>query len=497
MLLRVLKVVPLLAVLVFLADSALGQAAGSPRYKFQPGGSLVYRVEIRADKGDEVEILSGFPEFRVQSLEAGQAKVLLSNPQLSERTERKPGARGIAPLRFPSIRVPRTPFEFQGHEVVLNERGQVASERGQSQVSFMLGNLSSLIFESFPEDAQDNWSFTERQTISISQRSRFPRPRGGDAEVERLNAEETTKYIVKESTAEQVQIQRDLTLKSIEKTADGPRLEQTLSGIYIFNRKTGLPQSITYDGHVIAREGNTTTRIPLTVRINHLTPAELQKVREEQVRLAAEAKTRADQQAAERKRPLAADERAELLAGLQSGEKSRVRQALQKLKDKEPPQPDKELAQEISLQLASGDLFLRQGAAEALEKWGTAAEAPLLIAALDDKHLFVTHAALRALGRLQDPAAVPAIAAKLKEPGTRNQAVQALKASGAAAEKDVLTLLAHDDWGVRMEACNILAEIGSGASLAPLKTAADGDANGLVKVRAKAAVEAVEKRAKP
>src|SRR5436190_1841986 len=86
-------------------------ADGPLRYKLQPGTSLVYKVEIRADRGDEVEVRTGNPEFKVQAGEGGNAKVLLSNPNLGERTERKPGAaaRGFGPPRFPSMRGLRSP----------------------------------------------------------------------------------------------------------------------------------------------------------------------------------------------------------------------------------------------------------------------------------------------------------------------------------------------------------------------------------------------------
>jgi hypothetical protein len=477
--------------------AARAQNAGELRYKLEPGTSHVYKVEIRADRGDEFEILSGHPEFKVQSVAGGQAKVYLGNSSLGQKTERKPGAaRAFGPPGFPSMRFPRSPFEFQGHEVILNDRGQVASERGHSQVSYMLGNLASLVFEPFPEDGKNEWSYTQRETISITRRSRFSSPFRGDDEIERLNAEETAKYMMGETVGDLVKIRRDLALKSVEKAGDGPRLELALAGDYVFNRKTGLPEGASYDGQVVTRDANVTVKVPLTVRISRLTAEELAKLQAEKEKLAAELKVRQEQEAAERKKPLTVDERNNLLDGLTSGDNNKAKDALRKLKDKDPPQADKEIALQAAQQLASDDLFNRQFAAEALEKWATADEVPALVRALDDKHVFVVHAVLRALGRLKDPTALPAIMAKMSELSLRTQAAAALKVYGGAAEKDVLVLLSHDEWTVRMEACNILSEIGSGASLAPLKAAADTDKNPSVKFRAKSAREAIEKRTK-
>jgi hypothetical protein len=481
--------------LVVVAGPAWSQAKADLKYKFKAGDTYVYKVEIKADTGDEFRILSGNPEFKVQSIDGGNAKLLLSNPNLGERTELKPGARaGFAPPRFPSMRFPRSPFEFTGHELVLNERGQVVNERGQSQITYMLGQLGNLVFESFPDQNKDTWTFTERQTISVTAQSRFRRPFREDNEVERLNAEETTTYTVTEATADHAKIKREQTLKTVEKAGDGPKLELLIAGTYVFNTKAGLPDSISYDGHVISREANTTTKIPLSVRVSRLTPEELEKLRQQQAQALAEAKARQEAQAAERKKPLTAEERAAILEDLASGDKNKLRQALQKLKDKEPQKADQEIAAAVAANLASDDLFLRQWSAEALENWGTAAELPALIRTLEDKHIFVTHAALRAMGKIKDPSAFPAMVAKVGEPGIRNQIMGAFKLAGPVAEKDVLALLAHPDWGVRMEACNVLSEIGGPSSKALLQTAADTDENGLVKVRAKAALEAIAKR---
>src|SRR5262245_23711144 len=99
------------AVSILFATPLLAQTKADLKYKFKAGESLVYKVEIKADTGDEFRILSGHPEFRVQSIDGGNAKVLCSNPSLGERTELKPGARrGFGPPRFPSMRFRGSPF---------------------------------------------------------------------------------------------------------------------------------------------------------------------------------------------------------------------------------------------------------------------------------------------------------------------------------------------------------------------------------------------------
>jgi HEAT repeat protein len=97
------------------------------------------------------------------------------------------------------------------------------------------------------------------------------------------------------------------------------------------------------------------------------------------------------------------------------------------------------------------------------------------------------------LAKIEDPRAIDAIAARLSEPQDRNSAAAALRAFGPAAEDAMLEQLTSQDLWVRMEACKVLAEIGSGKSLPALQTAT-GDSNGLVSSAAKTAIQAVETR---
>ena len=64
---------------------------------------------------------------------------------------------------------------------------------------------------------------------------------------------------------------------------------------------------------------------------------------------------------------------------------------------------------------------------------------------------------------------------------------------GDVAEKPVLPLLKNMEWTVRMSACEILAAVGTSRSIEALKAAASDD-NGLVQMKAKDALKAIEAR---
>lgn len=482
------------AVLLVTTGAAFAQQP-ELRYSLKQGDSFVFRAEVRAEGGDQTTILSGYPEVRVQSVDAKGTKLLIPNPSLLERTERKPGARpGIRIPRFPSMRMPRGPV-FNGHEVTLDERGRVVNERGGSQISYMLGDIAGLLFEPLPEKPEATWSRTEKQIISVIDRSRPTAPFREPAEKERLNAEETTKFTIQESNADQVKIKREHSLTTIEKADGGPKLELSLAGVITLDRKTGVPLHVAYEGQIISREDKETVKVPLQVRFDRLSEAELKKVREEQAAAVAAAKEAGEKRAAERKVPLTAEQRQEILVGLTATDKFKVQAALRKLGEKEPPAPDKEVASVLAALLSSDDVFTRQGAASALETWATPAEVGTLIKALSDKHFTVGQSAMKALARLGDPKAIPELLARVKELRNRNAASQALKTMGAKVEQGVISLRADKEWTVRLEAVNILKEIGGKPALEALKPIAAADENGSVKFTAGNAIKEIEKRA--
>jgi HEAT repeat protein len=76
-----------------------------------------------------------------------------------------------------------------------------------------------------------------------------------------------------------------------------------------------------------------------------------------------------------------------------------------------------------------------------------------------------------ALGSIQDAAAAPALVQGLTDARERGLVGKALTAIGPGAEEAVLPFLQSEERGARLEACRVLAEIGTGKSLEPLQTA--------------------------
>lgn len=453
------------------------------RYGWQAGQRYAWEVEIVADRGEDIETLKGTPIFRVESVGQDGAKIVLQNKDLASTTRPKQPARGT--FRFPSPpRIPRGPFSaFTGHEMTLDDRGRVVNQRGESQLPFVLGNLSQLLVEPLPAEAEAEWSRTESTGIRISSEWPPRSPFGQDVEQERLNAEETTKVTVEKVTPEAVTLKREYRLQTVEAVDGKPRMEFSGSGTITFDRRRNLPASMDYAANFIVRESNTETKYPITVKYRLLSEAELAEHEANQARLAAE-----------RKSAPQGDERAQLIADLNSGDINKARKAILTMNGKEPDQPDAEMAAALAPFLSGEDKSLRSISAQILEKWATEAEIEALLAVLQDDSPVVVNSAMKALGRLRAEAAIDPIAEGLGKNQTRLAAVEALKLMGSAAEERVAGLLTHADWVTRMEAAKVLKEIGTEKCLTALQAAARNDENGLVKKFAAEAVETIQGR---
>src|SRR5581483_5628460 len=86
------------------------------------------------------------------------------------------------------------------HSLRVDDRGHVQSVRGDSQLPWLLGNLSQLMLDPLPETPAARWEESNRSGISVVQEDgRFPRPHFGIAprdERNRMEARESARYSV-------------------------------------------------------------------------------------------------------------------------------------------------------------------------------------------------------------------------------------------------------------------------------------------------------------
>jgi hypothetical protein len=131
---------------------------------------------------------------------------------------------------------------------------------------------------------------------------------------------------------------------------------------------------------------------------------------------------------------------------------------------------------------------------QALAKWATADQIPLLIEQLASPEVHTRHVAIEILGRIGGPRAVRPISERLTAFFDRKEAIKALRAIGSECEPEMLGYLGHPDMSVRVAACQVLASVGTKKSLTPLLTAARSDVNPRVRREAAQASENIGNR---
>ncbi len=190
---------------------------------------------------------------------------------------------------------------------------------------------------------------------------------------------------------------------------------------------------------------------------------------------------------------LTADDIPKVLADLKADDSSR-QTALALLGRSRPVQERQAVvAQALEPLLKGTDESLAAAAVKALGRWATAENVPALTAALESQSVVVRWAALDAIGYFPNPRTAEATAKRLCMNLDRFKASQALQQMGAKAEIAVAVYLTNADIGVRLEACRILKMIGSPASAAALRKAAD-DPDNVISQAADEALRAAQAR---
>jgi hypothetical protein len=362
------------AVLLWWTIGAAG--AGPLRYAPKAGQTITYKVEVTATLPTEIETCQGTIHYRILSaddplklqFEGGlmQTSKPTTSADASPRGSYGPRGPRFAPRPSfsPGFHGPRGPmfgmndaFRGIGHAsntITLSPRGEIRTMDGDSQLPYLLGNLSLLIFEPLGETDQKSWTVDTGVTVTEKNddswgwhRPRFF-PGGGD---KMAAGTESNAFSWETDQGDLSTFRKTYRLDS---PGDGEKLSANGSGKWTFNRALGMPESLDYSGTLVVELKGITVTVPVTVKYHRLTDAER-----------AEMAKKAEKLAAERKTPIEGEDREKLLADLKSGDTHRQMQALTKINMKDV-RKDEELAAAIRPLLDSQ--FHKRTAERALAK---------------------------------------------------------------------------------------------------------------------------------
>jgi hypothetical protein len=381
--------------LAFAVGSSAMAQPGSPvylEYGFQTGQEVAYRVNVKADRDDHEDILSGVISYTAKSVSDDQIQITFHGG-LNRSRKNKPGTNTGRAAPFggpfgPGFRIPPPPSPFDRptltgttqttNQLTMTPRGEIRSLEGTSQLPYLLGNLSILIFEPLPAEPKNQW--TVDAGISITNKpenSGFPffGPRGlpgspfdRQEPERRTSASDTTSYVIQHADGSKVVVRKTYSLKS--PVTDGRGYEVNGSGTWTFNRTLGIPESLEFQQTFTLRDGQTTMAIPMTVSYQRLTDQEWNAYQQDQQQRQAEAKRRHEEIMEERAaKPLTQQERTRALQDLRSNNTARKMGALQRLKSKKTSQGDREIAAAIAPLQDDSNPLLSKLAREAYEVW--------------------------------------------------------------------------------------------------------------------------------
>ena len=136
-----------------------------------------------------------------------------------------------------------------------------------------------------------------------------------------------------------------------------------------------------------------------------------------------------------------------------------------------------EVARALEKCLTIADPGISSDACDALKRWGDKDSIqPLVDSYRSRPDLFVRHRVIDALGDIKEPASAAALVGFLKEPGSdRGRITGALRRLGKIAETDVATLLSDADPRNQMDACQMLMQFGTKASVPALESLAEAN----------------------
>ena len=376
------RLILLTGLVSYLAGGTSNANAADFQYGRKIGDQFAYQFDISAEMSDEIASYKGITRYTIDQLGPEQMQ-LTYRGGLPESTKRKGSSPGRGPFG-PGFGPfgpggPPSPFErprFAGkvqttNKITMTRRGTVLAMEGDSQLPFLLGNVSLLPFEILPDAKQREWLVDSGVSITQEQEGRRPfgpfGPFGNDPKSVQAGGEKT-RYAIETETGTAVVVKKSYQLSS-PKAGDQPAFDLTGAGTWTFNPADGMPQSLDFTAKLVIDEDNTKTTIPITIKYHRLSVEEIAKLDAdaERMKREREAAVASAKQAAEA--PLTAEEKTQALAALRSNNSDELLKVLQQLGKRRPPDPDPEVAAAIQSLLNNPSKKIQEEASQTLAHW--------------------------------------------------------------------------------------------------------------------------------
>jgi hypothetical protein len=469
--------------------TVISAAGADLHYNFAAGQTNVFSVEmsVRGENGSEVT--TGNVILVTKAISTDTATLVCRG---NLRTENKrPMSRGMGgPMYYPGGMMQNT--FLNNYEVMLDLQGNEIRDGGDHVMEVPVGKLVQSLFPPLPEKP-DEGALTDRVAVlgdpfwlgpsdsflalrqngsPMYMNMNFMYPGSSGPAI--LSVTRRTSSQCKTNPAGMLELHREIKLESPVRLGDQPCLlaTSTLESTIDFN--AGCATSIEIQGDVNSQTETTSRHAKVTFKARLLTGEERETVLSpapgEEYPGGPVTGPKLDEAGL-----------AKLKADLESGDVNKIRVALSQLANGKIESPPPELADIVATLASNDDSNLRQYVAQYLQNHGTDSQAATLLKLLKDPDASTSAAAAKGLGRLKDKDAIAPLVELLGRGMRVNQYGQvddyqylpdiasALANIGPAVQKPVIGLLNDRSIETRRQACVILKQVGTKASLEPLQ----------------------------
>ncbi|TWU42961.1 hypothetical protein Q31b_19950 [Novipirellula aureliae] len=359
--------------------------AASLGYQWKNGQRFSYQFEVTVEMDDETITYKGITHYTVNTVNAEQA-IVTYRGGLNESKKMKQSNRGgpFGRRGFPGPPSIPSPFSrptFAGktqttNKITITPSGETLAMQGDSQLPYLLGNVSLMPFERLPRDERREWTIDNGVSISETNEDRRNRfgpfgpggPFGGNQDRNVQAAGEVANYTIQSENGDLVVIKKSYRLTTPQ-TGDNPAFDMTGNGTWTFDRKENVPHAFDMNIELTIKSGNSSVVLPISIKYDRISAEKIAEME-------AAAKAKADamaKAAAEKlalaKAPLTPQEKRDALASLSGRDAKNIQTTLGQLAAKSPEDPDPEMAAAIEQHIDNPDKAVSAAAQKALVKW--------------------------------------------------------------------------------------------------------------------------------
>lgn len=333
-------------------------AVAELNYTIQPETIVPYKVSIRAEQPSFTDTMDGMIAFTGKSITPDGFSATYTGQLLRKQQSRSNGfRRGFSRPPMPNMfhGVAFGGLSRASHDMTVGLKGNILKLSGQSQIPYLLGNLSILPFEPLPKGTKKHWKVGNGVSIKEEEDTPFFGSPFRRQTVIKTGASEEASFKIKSDDGELISIEKTYSLNSAAANADDESIKIHGTGTFVFNKSMKTTESLTMTHTMTIGTASTTTTIPVTVSLQRIPVEEWETAEQKRAERIAQAKKEHEERMAKKQaaakeaagKKLTPDAKQKILADLNSSHWPAVASRVRQLSAFQPHPDDFDIAYKI------------------------------------------------------------------------------------------------------------------------------------------------------